>query len=179
MCVLPKIEEVFLHMNRDLLLKITRLINYVTAALILLLLITYALPYFTYPGGEKETISLWGYLGFPARFEQMEDLLGLKFVTIKQLNVTLGLLVTGIISIITLITKKGLATQLFPLAWGVWGILGYMQNAFLKLGNTFARPLHIVIILVELVVVVVNVVFYILELRARTDADYMDLDAWS
>lgn len=166
-------------MNRDSLLKLNKIFNYVIAALILVMFIAFALPYFNYAGGEQETISIWGYLGFPAKFEQMEDLLSVKFVTIKQLNVVLAIIVAGIISIITLLTKKGMATQLFPLIWAVWGTIGYFKNGFLKLGNTSARPIQIVVVLVTLAVVIVNIVLYALELKSRTASDYMDLDAWS
>ena len=169
-------------MNRDVLLKLTRIINYVTAALIVVLLASFALPYFNYPGTGEETvdvISIWTYMGFPAKFVQMEELLDLKFITIKQLNVVVALIVAGIVSLITLLTKKGLATQIFPLIWAVWGLVGYLTNSFLKLGNTFARPVQIVIIAITLVVILANIVLYIMELKSRSDSDFMDLDAWS
>ena len=166
-------------MNRDLVIKLTRILNWVTAGLMLLLLITFAFPYFRYSGGEKEVISIWGYMGFPSRFEQMEDLLSVKFLTIKQLNVVLGLIIFGVISIITLLRKKGVATQLFPLVWCLWGLIGYFSNGFLKLGNTFARPVHIVILLIAALTVVFNIILYIYELVTRPETDYMDLDAWS
>jgi hypothetical protein len=167
------------RMNRDLSIKLTKILNKVTAGLILLLLITFALPYFHYTGGEKETISIWGYLGFPANFVQMKELLGVKFLSIKQLNVAIGLIIVGIISILVLLTKKGIATQLFPLIWCVWGVAGYFANGFLKLGNTFARPLQIAIVIIAALIVLFNIFLYIYELKTRPAEEYMDLDSWS
>ncbi len=166
-------------MNRDQLLKLTRILNWVTAGLMLLLLVTFALPYFQYSGGEQEVISIWGYLGFPSNFEQMEDLLDVRFLTIANLNVVLGLIIVGVLSIIFLLRKKGIATQLLPLVWVVWGIIGYLTNDFLLMGNTFAYYVQLAIVIITAIVVVANIVLYIKELQSREEHDYMDLDAWS
>ncbi len=166
-------------MNRDLIIKLSRILNWVTAGLMLLLLVTFALPYFNYTGGEKEVISIWGYLGFPSAFEQMEDLMDVKFLSIKELNVVLGLIIIGIISIITLPIKKGVATQLFPLIWCIWGLVGYFSSQFILLGNTFAYYVHLIIIIITTLVVLFNIFLYIKELVTRPESEYMDLDAWS
>ncbi len=166
-------------MNRDLIIKLSRILNWVTAGLMLLLLVTFALPYFNYTGGDKDVISIWGYLGFPGSFEQMEDLMGVKFLRIKELNVVLGLLVVGIISIITLPTKKGIATQLFPLVWCIWGLVGYFSSKFILLGNTFAYYVQLIIIMITTLAVLFNIFLYIKELVTRPESEYMDLDAWS
>ena len=166
-------------MNRDLMIKLSRILNWVTAGLMLLLLVTFALPYFNYEGGEKSVISMWGYLGFPSSFEQMEDLMDVNFLSIKELNVVLGLIVVGIISIVTLPRKKGIATQLFPLIWCVWGVVGYFVSDFILLGNTFAYYVHLAILIITTLVVIFKIVLYIRELATRPESDYMDLDAWS
>lgn len=163
-------------MNRELIVKLTRTLNWVIAGLMLLLLITFAFPYFNYDG---KSISIWGYLGFPSNFEQLEDILGVRFLTIKELNVVIGLVVVGIICIISLLKKKGLGTQLFPLIWCVWGIAGYLSNSFLLQGNTFARYLQMAIIFITAIVVLFNIVLHIQELRTRPKEEFMDLDAWS
>lgn len=166
-------------MNRDLMIKLSRILNWVTAGLMLLLLVTFALPYFNYTGGEKDVISIWGYLGFPGSFEQMEDLMDVKFLSIKELNVVLGLIIVGIISIITLPTKKGVATQLFPLVWCVWGLVGYFSSKFILLGNTFAYYVQLIVIIITTLTVLFNIFLYIRELATRPESEYMDLDAWS
>ena len=166
-------------MNRDQLLKLTRILNWVTAGLMVLLLVSFALPYFKYSGGEQDVISIWGYLGFPANFEQMEDLLDVRFLTIANLNVVLAMIVFGVLSIIFLLRKKGIATQLLPLVWVIWGIVGYLLNDFLLMGNTFAYYVQFAIIVITAVVVVVNIIMYIKELSVREAHHYMDLDAWS
>ena len=166
-------------MNRDSLFKISRILNFVTAGLMLLMLASFALPYFQYPGEKREVISLWVYLGFPQQFEQMEDLLSVKFVTIKQLNVVLGMIVFGILSMIVLLRKKGVGAQFLPLVYSVWGSIGFFANGFLKLGNTYARPLDTALILLTLACVIANIVICIIEIKTRSEEDFMDLDAWS
>ena len=166
-------------MNRDSLFKISRILNYVTAGLMLLTLVSFALPYFNYSGGDRDVISLWVYLGFPQQFEQMEDLLSVKFVTIKQLNVVLGMIIFGILSMIVLLRKKGIGAQFLPLVYSVWGTIGFFANNFLKLGNTFARPLDTILVILTLACVVANIVVCIIEIKTRDEEDFMDLDAWS
>lgn len=166
-------------MNRDLMVKLSRILNWVTAGLILLLLASFALPYFSYTGGEKEVISIWGYLGFPASFVQMEKLMDVKFLSIKELNVILALIVFGILSILTLTMKKGIATQLLPLVWVVWGVVGYFSSRFVLLGNTFAYYVQLAILIIAAIAVIFNIVLYVYELVTRPESEYMDLDAWS
>jgi len=166
-------------MSRERLLSLTRKLNWVTAGLILILLGCFSLPYFDYPGGEKTVISIWGYLGFPAKFEQMESLLDVKFLNIKHLNVPLILIVFGIVSILTLILKKGIATQLFPLFWSVYGLIGYFTSEFILLGNTYAYYIHIIIIAITFLVVAANIVLYVIELKTRPETEYLDMDAWT
>lgn len=166
-------------MNRDLTIKLSRILNKVTAGLMLLLLVTFALPYFRYTGGEKEVISIWGYLGFPSKFVQMESLMEVKFLSIKELNVVLGLIIVGILSIITLPFKKGIATQLFPVAWCAWGLIGYFSSKFILLGNTYAYYVQLAVIIITTLVVIFNIYLYIHELVTRPESEYMDLDAWS
>ncbi|MGI5936185.1 MAG: hypothetical protein ACOX7I_05250 [Oscillospiraceae bacterium] len=166
-------------MSRERLLSSTRKLNWVTAGLILILLACFSLPYFEYPGGEKTVISIWGYLGFPVKFEQMESLLDVKFLNIKHLNVPLILIVFGIVSILTLILKKGIATQLFPLFWSVYGLIGYFTSEFILLGNTYAYYIHIIIIAITFLVVAANIVLYVIELKTRPETEYLDMDAWS
>lgn len=166
-------------MNRELLLKLTRILNFVTAGLIIVLLAAFAMPFFRYDGGEKTVTSLWGYLGFPSNFTQMKALMDVKFLNIATLHVPLVLIVTGVIGFLTLVRKKGIATQLFPLIWVVYGLIGYFTSDFILLGNTSARYVHIAILAVSFIVIAFNLVLYIMEIKSRTSADYMDLDAWS
>ena len=167
------------RLSRERLLSLTRGLNWATAVLILLLLASFALPYFNYPGGEKTVISIWGYLGFPAKFEQMESLMNVKFLNIKHLNVPLILIVFGIVSILTLIMKKGIATQIFPLFWSVYGLIGYFTSEFMLIGNTYAYYIQVIIIAVTFLVVAANIALYIIVLKTRPETEYQDMDAWT
>lgn len=162
-------------MDRDKIIKTNRILNLTIVGLIVLLFAAFALPFFTYSGiADKEvqsTISIWGYLGFPANYPQMKALMDIKFLSIIELNVPLLLIVSGIVSILVCLLKKGVATMLFPLFFSAYGLVGYFISEFLSLGNNAAYYIHIAILAVTLVVVITNIVLYIKEIQTRP-ADY-------
>lgn len=162
-------------MDRDKIIKTNRILNIAIAALVFLLFVSFSLPFFSYPGGNQETISIWGYLGFPENFTQIKALMDVKFLSIIELNVPLLLIVSGIVSILTCLLKKGIATMIFPLFFSVYGLVGYFISDFLALGNiAYSKYLQIAILAVTLVAVFINIVTYIREIKSRPQDYYLE-----
>ena len=162
--------------NRDFAIKMSNILRFVTIGLMALVFASWAFPAFSYSGiAEKEvqdTISLWGLLGVTEKYPQMQELLGIKFVKMSTLGVSIIMLATGGIGIVSCFLKKGLATSILPLIFSGYGLIGYFTSDVLLLMNVSpARPIQIVLTALTLVVVLVNIYFYIVELRTRP-ADY-------
>ena len=90
-----------------------------------------------------------------------------KTVSIKQVGAILFLDVFAIVGIIILLLKKGIARALFCAVWGIIGVLAYMFNYLLNMGNTWVRPAMLAITIIVLVLALVDTVFYAIDGRSR------------
>jgi hypothetical protein len=162
--------------KRELALKMSNILRYVTVGLMVLVFASWALPAFTYSNvTEKEvqdTISLWGFIGFTKNYPQMQALLGIKFVKLATINVTIVMLATGVLGILAGVFKKGLGTAILPLIFSGYGLIGYFTSDFLGMINhSSTYIIHIVLTALTLVAVLISLYFYIIEITTRP-ADY-------
>jgi hypothetical protein len=102
----------------------------------------------------------------------MQALLGIKYVKLATINVTIVMLVTGVLGTLACLFKKGIGTSILPLIFSLYGFIGYFTSDFLLMINhTSTYIIHIVLTAITLVVVLISIVFYIIEIKTRP-ADY-------
>ena len=166
--------------NRELVLKLAKVINIVLAALLVLYIAALFIPYFIIDGNS---VSIMIYLGWPGNYETMETLMDVKFLNIATLRYPLLGIVVAIFGIIFLLRKSGVATMIFPLFFGIYEIIGYATDEFLKLGPqtgiSAGYIVQLILAIVVLVVALFGVYVHIMEILTRTKDDFMDWDAAS
>lgn len=157
--------------------RLNRILNYVTAALIIVLLLSLALPYFNYPGGEiKDTCSMASFVGFPQNFEHLtEDVIGLKNISIKQLYVPIATIIFGIIVTLICIFKSGLPVAIISTLYSAAGVVFYLINDFMSYANMYGKWVTFAIFVVILAASIVSMVAYINELKNRKEEDFISL----
>lgn len=162
--------------KRETLLKRINFLRYAMLAMMALVFVSWLLPYFTYneadyglSKGYKATKSLWGVMLYPTNFLQMEKVMDIKFMSLRQLHVVVILAIVGIIGIITCANKRGIATCLMPLIFSVYGLVGYFTTPFMSVycNHPVTRIIHIVLLAITLVVTVASIVLGIQELKTR------------
>ena len=165
--------------NRELALKMTTILRYVIIALIVLTLAAWALPYFKMDmslssKATKESCSLWSYIGMPTNFPQMEKYLDVRYVNLAIIKVPVLMLVCGVIGIIGCATKRGIATTLFPLIFGAYGLYGYLTDTFLGLyAYSYSYMIQLVLTALTLVAAVLSFIFCVIEMKTRPDDYYL------
>ena len=157
--------------------RLNRILNYVTAALIIVLLLSLALPYFNYPSDEfKDTCSMASFLGFPQEFEQLvEDVLEIKNISIKQIYVPLGTVIFGIVVALICVFKSGLPVAIISTLYSAAGILFYLTNNFMSYANMYGKWVTLVLFVIILAASIVSMVAYINELKNRKEEDFISL----
>ena len=162
--------------KREKLLKQITIFRFAMLGAIVLVFVSWLLPYFTYKEadyglskGYKATKSLWGVMLYPTNFLQMEKVMDVKFMSLRQLHVVVVLAVVGIIGIITCANKRGIATCLMPLIFSVYGLVGYFTTPFMSVycNHPVTRIIQIVLLVLTLVVTLASVVLGIQELKTR------------
>ena len=168
--------------KREKLLKQITIFRFAMLGAIVLVFVSWLLPYFTYneadyglSKGYKETKTLWGMIFMPYNFLQMEKVMDIKFVSLRQLHVVVIMAIAGIIGIITCANKRGIATCLMPLIFSVYGLVGYFTNEFMSVYCTHQGTyiIQIILIAITLVVTLISIVLGIQELRTRPAEDFL------
>ena len=166
--------------KRESAMKINKILRYALVVLMLLTLVTWFLPYFTYPWqdyikkGVKDTVSLWGYLVMPTNYLQMEKLMDVKFINISNIHVLLVMFFAAVFGVLVCFRKKSIWVNLFPLIFGIYGFIGYLTSPFMLLGNhPLPRILALVLCAIIVLVCIVNIVFHIIEINNREDDYYL------
>ena len=167
--------------GREGLLKLINIMRYVMLGLIALVFISWFLPYFQYDKadyglGSKDYVnskSLWGIMLYPTNFLQIEKVLGVKFISLKELHVVVVMAIVGIIGIIVCANKRGIGVNFLPLVFSVYGIIGYFGNYFMRdyCTNPAAYYIQVVLVILTFIATVVSIVLCIKELKSRP-ADY-------
>ena len=167
--------------KRESLLNLINIMRYVMLGLIALTFIAWLLPYFQYDKadyglGSKDYVnskSLWGIMLYPTNFLQIEKVLGVKFISLKELHVVVVMAIVGIIAIIVCANKRGRGTCFLPLVFSVYGIIGYFGNYFMRdyCTNPVARYIQIALIVLTLIATLCSIVLGIKEMKSRP-ADY-------
>ncbi len=167
--------------GREKLLKLINIMRYIMLGLIALTFISWFLPYFQYDKADyglasKDYVnakSLWGIMLYPTNFLQIEKVVGVKFISLKELHVVVVLAIVGIIAIIVCANKRGLGTCFLPLVFSIYGLIGYFGNYFMRdyCTNPLARYLQIALIALTLVATIISIVLGIKEMKSRP-ADY-------
>lgn len=168
--------DMIVDSKREKVLKMVTILRYAMLAGIVLVFLSWLLPYFTYPEadyglskGYKETKSLWGVMLLPTNFLQMEKVMDVKFMSLKHLHVVVVLAIVGIIGIITCANKRGIAVNLMPLIFSIYGLVGYFTTDFMSVycNHPATRLIHIVLLALTLVATILSIVFCIQELKSR------------
>ena len=168
--------DMIVDSKREKILKMVTVLRFAMLAGIVLVFISWLLPYFTYPEadyglskGYKESKSLWGIMLLPSNFLQMEKVMDVKFMSLRHLHVVVIMAIAGIIGIITCANKRGIAVNLMPLIFSVWGLVGYFQVPFMNVycNHTAVRLIQIVLIALTFVATIISIVYCILELKTR------------
>ena len=168
--------------KREKQIKIINILRYAMLVMMALVFVSWLLPYFTYDEadyglhkGYKATKSLWGIMLYPANFLQMEKVMDIKFLSLKHLHVVVMMAIFGIIGIITCANKRGLGTCLFPLAFSLYGIIGYFTNDLMNVycNHPGTRIIQIILIAITLVVTLASVVAGIMEMKSRPEDYYL------
>lgn len=154
------------------------ILNYVTAGLMLLFIFSLLLPYFNYPSGVEDgqtVISCLGYLGFPANFKQLNELMGLKYITLREIFVPVLLIVFAVVELVVSLRKSGLPVAVISLLWSLLGMIGYLTSDFLGLANMYGKWITFAILLITFAASALSAYHYIKELRNRKDEDFISL----
>lgn len=168
--------DMIVDSKRAKVLKMVTILRYAMLAGIVLVFLSWLLPYFTYPEadyglskGYKETKSLWGVMLLPSNFLQMEKVMDVKFMSLKHLHVVVVLAIVGIIGIITCANKRGIAVNLMPLIFSVYGLVGYFTTDFMSVycNHPSTRLIHIVLLALTFVATILSIVYCIMELKSR------------
>ena len=168
--------DMIVDSKREKILKMVTILRYAMLAGIVLTFISWLLPYFTYPEadwglskGYKDTKSLWGIMLLPSNFLQMEKVMDVKYISLRDLHVVVIMAITGIIGIITCANKRGIAVNLMPLIFSVWGLVGYFNVPFMNeyCNHGAIRLIQIVLIALTFVATIASIVFCIMELKTR------------
>ena len=168
--------DMIVDSKRAKILKMVTILRYAMLAGIVLVFISWLLPYFTYPEadyglskGYKESKSLWGVMLLPTNFLQMEKVMDVKFMSLRHLHVVVIMAIVGIIGIITCANKRGIAVNLMPLIFSVWGLVGYFKVDFMNVycNHPATRMIQIVLIALTFVATIISIVYCILELKTR------------
>lgn len=128
---------------------------------------------YQYTMEEDDKFSIWGYIGFPSNHEWFEEhhLLGYnhdkkaladdesyhvtykyKVVNINEVGPALCLNIFGLVFSVFLVIKNGNGRCFWGIIWGLCGIWSFMANNFLLTGNTWVRPVMLVIVIAGLAV---------------------------
>lgn len=168
--------DMIVDSKREKQLKMINILRYAMLGMMVLVFISWLLPYFTYneadyglSKGYKATKSLWGVMLYPTNFLQMEKVMDVKFMSLKHLHVVVVLAIVGIIGIITCANKRGIATCLMPLIFSVYGLIGYFTTPFMSTycNHPVTRIIHIILLAITLVVTIASIVLGIQELKSR------------
>lgn len=127
----------------------TSIFAWIIAALLLCFVVTNFVPYYTYVDDEETvSVSLAAYLAFPSNYkavdtqikEQVED------YTINDIVGTSVLLLVAAVVLLVLICiyRSKIVLMILSVAFGIWGLIGYLTNPALQLGSNI-RIVYLVI----------------------------------
>lgn len=164
---------------------ICKILLLVCAVLMVAFFVTSFFPYFSYQAGdtvnvrgveyttdETEEFSYMSFLGFPDEYSLLEgykkegykqEVFSYKVVNVMDVGPFLFLNVFAVLMTILIILKKTMTKALICVIWGLVGTIGMFVNCMLRLGNTFVRPVFIVLVIAELIVATVCYVLYFLD----------------
>lgn len=147
---------------------LTRVISFVCALLMLGILATQFLPFWTY-GDPAKTVSINGYVWFPAKHTPLGNQLAGVLRSAYNVRVTSSLvpnnlvstsvvlLVAAALSTLFLIIKSDKKwTALLPFATGIIGIVQYLGNILFQTGMNW--QIHLVVCIVAVALAAVNLV---------------------
>jgi len=164
---------------------ICKILLMVCAALMVVFFICSFFPYYDFAEGQvldfrgvqvevedAENFSLMSYLGFPDNYESLTDykkagqkleIFEYKVVNVMDIGPFLFLMVFSVLMTILIIFKATMIKSLICVIWGIVGTCGMFINCMLNLGNTWVRPVFIVLVIAELLVSVVAFVLYYMD----------------
>lgn len=185
MASLEVLHKMEMDAKRMGLVKKVNITHYAIVICVVLIFLQWFMPYFRYePQDSKDTKtqnSMWGEILFNYNFMQLEDVMKdtlnteekvFKFMNLKYLGAPVLMMVSGIIILCTL-TKKGIASNVFPLVMSIVGIKGwFFGNLIPQFCNVpVSKILGGVLAIIMLVCTLANIVFCIMEMKSRP-ADY-------
>ena len=168
-----------------------KIAHFVIVGLVVLIFLSWFFPYFNYDPYDdkdlKQTNSMWGEIFFNYNFMQLEDYMKadetyatsrpyneerpFKFVSLRQLGAPVLCMVFGIIILATM-GKKGIMTNLLPLAMGIVGTWGwFFGNLMPRWANTGFQWISAILFILLLIVSIASTVFAVQEIKSRP-ADY-------
>ena len=125
-----------------------KIFNYVCVVLMLLLLVTQFLPFWTCPGCEDGVASVSDYVWFPDHHKDitndiMKEIYGKKFEVSEVVLTPILILVSCVLGIIFCIKNaSNPLTAIIPLIGGATGVVGYLTTPGLQAGQNWI--LHLV-----------------------------------
>lgn len=146
---------------------LTRVISFVCVLLMLGILVTQFLPFWTY-GDPAESVSINGYVWFPDKHTDLSKELQayflepvkVKLVVNSVATSSLLLLVASALSAVVLVFKSKKALfSLLPLATGAIGLYQYLGNGLYQLGMNW--QIHLALCIAAIVVAAVNLVLFV------------------
>lgn len=148
---------------------LTRVISFVCALLMLGILVTQFLPFWTY-GDPAETVSINGYVWFPGKHAKLSaQLSGVlrstynvmvknNLVPNNLVSTSIILLVGAALSALILVIKSDKKwTALLPFATGIIGIVQYLGNVLFQTGMNW--QIHLAVCIAAVALAAVNLVF--------------------
>ena len=168
-----------------------KIAHFAIIILVALIFLSWFFPYFRYePWDDKDLktqTSMWGEIFFNYNFMQLEDNIKadkeystsapyneerpFKFVSLRQLGAPVLCLVFGIIILATM-SKKGIMSNLLPLAMGIVGTWGwFFGNLMPRWANTGFQWIAAILFILLLLVSIASTVFAVQEIKSRP-ADY-------
>ena len=116
---------------------------------------------FEYTVSTDETFSLMSLLGFPDDYElvsgfkkagEKADVFKYKVMNVMDIGPFLFLMVFSVLMTVLIILKKTKAKAFICVVWGLVGTITIFVNCVFRMGNTWVRPLYIVLVIAELLV---------------------------
>lgn len=129
----------------------TKIVHYVCAALLLVLLVMQFTPFWHIPE-SGEAVSIGGYIWFPTEHTDLtsylQETISEDFLVNNVLIPCILMLVLSAFGIVLCVIKAGdLLPSLFPAACGLSGIIGFLAKPALRLGSGWVWMLLISIVL--------------------------------
>lgn len=142
-------------------LRASRVLNYISVILTLILLILHFSPFWSVNG---DTASLQGYIWFPNQHEGISSYLSSNINGIVLFPV-LQLIAGALGVVLCLIYAKSFLVSIAPVFCGAFGIAGFCSNDALKLGSTWAIMLILSILI--LISGIATIIFGIKESKTK------------